>query len=93
MATNKDLIKQAEELAGATGETITTEGLNNAQLTALVKTLKAEAEKAEAGETKEVILQCRFGEKGPGDKVSLPVEQADKLVKSKWATLPVKKGK
>ena len=47
MASNKELITQAVELALALEIAITTEGLNNVQLSALVSELKAKAKDAE----------------------------------------------
>jgi len=90
MASNKEFIEQAEKLAGELNKEIVTEGLNNAQLGALVKNLKAEADaKAQKGK-KKVILQSRYGEKGPGDTISLPTAQADQMVADGWADLPKK---
>lgn len=53
MATNKDLIKRADDLGGQLNEEVSTDGLNNAQLVAYVKGLAervAEAAESEATE-------------------------------------------
>lgn len=47
MPSNKEYIKQAEELAAELGVEITTDGLNNAKLADLVSDLKAKARDAE----------------------------------------------
>lgn len=91
MASNAEFIAQAEELAAGLGKEITTEGLNNAQLGSLVKELRAEAEadakanRTDKGDQMKVVLQCKYGKKGPGDPVDMPKDVAEKAIADGWA--------
>jgi hypothetical protein len=56
MASNKDLIKEAEGLAEELGQEIVTEGLNNKALAALVSDLKAKKKDADIAPANEESL-------------------------------------
>ena len=91
MASNAELIAQAEKLAAELGKDAKTDGLNNAQLGSLVRTLTAEAEaKAPRNGNVTVILNCTYGDKGQGDLAKMPKAQAEKAVASGWAKFPEK---